>query len=233
MDLLIVDDDFGCRGGMAMTLADTYPGASISQAASVQEATNRLASHPETALVLVDLNVEDSRGLQTLRLLKRWCESNQCLARLIVVSAASDYDDSVVTDAFSECATGFIAKGISETAFLSAIARTLAGEVVVVKRSGMAFAPSVQLRQSAAQPAFTAQEHIVGGLVADGLSYKEIARKLTRPDHDVVDETVRTHVKNMAGKLRSAFSGLDERLTAKAVVVSAVAAKLVSFRTAT
>ena len=130
MQFLIVDDDFGPRRGMVQTLGDFYPEATLHQAASVAGATAVLAEHRQMSLILLDLNVEDSRGIDTLHRMKHWCEANDCDPRIVVMSAAADYDESIVTEAIENCATGFIAKGSSEEVFRSAIEPTLAVDLL-------------------------------------------------------------------------------------------------------
>ena len=68
VQFLIVDDDFGPRKGLAQTLGDFYPEAELLQASSVAAAIAVLTEQPNLTLVLLDLNVEDSRGMQTLRI---------------------------------------------------------------------------------------------------------------------------------------------------------------------
>ena len=226
MQFLIVDDDFGPRRGMAQTLAELYPGVALHQAGSVARAIAILADVRQIDLVLLDLNVEDSKGIDTLRRVKQWCEDENCNPRIVVISAAADYDDSIVTSAIEHCATGFIAKGCSEEVFHSAVELTLAGSIYI---------PDLYLRSkrpeggSRAEPEFTPREKQVAALLVQGLTYKQIARRLSDPGKSMSDHTVRVHVQRMAWKLRVVADVDNDNLAAKAAVLSAFADRRMRF----
>jgi DNA-binding NarL/FixJ family response regulator len=226
MQFLIVDDDFSPRKGMVQTLSEFYPGATLHQAGSVAAALALLAENRQMTLVLLDLNVEDSKGIETLHRVKQWCEENDCNPRIVVMSAAADYDESIVTKAIEGCATGFIAKGCSEEVFRSAIELTLAGSIYI---------PDRYLRSrrahpgSDAEPAFTPREREVATLLVQGLTYKQIARRLSGPERSLSDHTVRVHVQRIAWKLRVATDDDSDHLAAKAAVLSAFADRRLRF----
>lgn len=225
MHILVVDDDFGSRAGMVLSLQQAHPEATLHQARSLAEATERLAGQPDMVLVLLDLNVEDSRGLATLQKLKAWCEARDCNPRIVVVSAASDYDDDVIPDAIELCATGFIVKGTSEEVFRSAVALTLAGSIFIPERYMASRRRDAMPRQvaEAADVQLTAREHEVAQELLKGMSYKQIARRLSGPGRPMSDSTVRVHVQRMAWKLRVADEAQAEGLPAKAAVLTAFA----------
>lgn len=231
MEFLIVDDDFGARGGMGQALRTLYPQAAVHEAASLAEAIAALAARPATALVLLDLNLDDSRGMDTLRRLKGWCEEQDINPRLVVVSAAADYDESVVVDAIDHCATGFVAKGTSLEIFRSAIDLTLAGSIFIPERYLLAKRATWPAAAEAAPPMFTRREREVAALLVQGLTYKQIARRLEQADpaHAISDHTVRVHVQRMAWKLRVADDAAGVGLSAKAAVVTAFAERKLRF----
>jgi DNA-binding NarL/FixJ family response regulator len=226
MQFLIVDDDFGPRRGMAQTLGELYAGVTLHQAGSVAAATALLAEFPQIDLVLLDLNVEDSKGIDTLRRVKDWCERENCNPRIVVMSAAADYDDSIVTSAIEHCATGFIAKGCSEEIFHSAIELTLAGSIYIPDLYLRSRRPQGGVR---AEPEFTPREQQVATLLVQGLTYKQIARRLSDPGKSMSDHTVRVHVQRMAWKLRVVADVESDNLAAKAAVLSAFADKRMRF----
>lgn len=231
MHLLVVDDDFGSRAGMVQTLQAYYPAASLHQACSVREAQERLALQPAMALILLDLNLEDSRGLSTLRTLKQWCEERDFNPRIVVLSAAADYDDSVIPEAIENCATGFIAKGTGEEVFRSAIELTLAGSIYIPERYLNSRRQTKGHASSSAEDiALTSRERQVAALLLKGLSYKQIAKSLAEPGRTMSDNTVRVHVQRMAWKLRVSDDGQTSNgLTAKAAVLTAFADRRLSF----
>lgn len=237
MEFLLVDDDFGARRGVAQTLADFYPGVTLHEAGSLAEATKALAAASGIGLVLLDLNVEDSRGLDTLRALKAWCEDHDRNPRIVVMSAAADYDDALIPQAIEHCATGFIVKGTRVEVFRSAIDLTLAGSIYIPERYLQAAARRASAAASAApaEPSpvppsqaggeidLTERECDVLALLVQGLSYKQIARRLSTPGRSMSDNTVRVHVQRIAWKLRVADQIDGDQLTAKAAVLTAVA----------
>lgn len=231
MHVLIVDDDFGARLGLAQTLGDLYPQATLHQAGSLAAAQAALQAQADIGLVLLDLNIEDSRGLATLSRLKQWCEQRDCNPRIVVVSAAADYDDGLIPQAIDECATGFIVKGTSVEVFKSAIDLTLAGALYIPER----YLKSRRRAQPAAasdELNFTPREREVAGLLMQGLTYKQIARRLSTEGRSMSDNTVRVHVQRIAWKLRVNDDGSADNLAAKAAVMTAFAEQRMRFDTA-
>lgn len=236
MKLLVVDDDFGARGGVAMTLRSLYPAATVFEAESVEAATLSLQQHPDMRLVLLDLNLEHTRGLDTLVRLQQWCEASDITPRILVLSAAAEYDESLITQAIDLCATGFIPKGTKLEIFRSALELTLAGSIYI---------PEQYLRATAAQrrtdavpaapsqptdaPSFTPRERDVAALLVQGLSYKQIARRLAGPGATMSDHTVRVHVQRIAWKLRVSETADGLPMTAKAAIIAAFAERRLRF----
>ena len=231
MDFLIVDDDFGSRGGMAQTLKGAYPACRVHEASSIQRAIATLGSNPEVSLVLLDLNVDDSRGIETLKALKRWCEETDCNPPVVVVSGGADYDDSLIPEAIEHCATGFITKGTSEEVFRSAIELTLAGSIFIPERYLRSKRASTSKPPVQAEVSFTPREKEVAALLVSGLTYKQIARRLEdrEPGRSMSDHTVRVHVQRIAWKLRLNDSSSGESLTARSAVVTAFAEQRLHF----
>ena len=228
MKFLIVDDDFGSRRGMVQTLRDHYPNAELFQASSLQSTKIILVEEPNIQLVLVDLNLDDSRGMKTLKDLKTWCEEHDCNPRLIVVSAAADYDEKIIVQAIENCATGFISKGTSIDVFKSAIDLTLAGSIYIPER--YLKIKGVGKNHKKEESTFTPREKQVAALLIQGLSYKQIARRLEKDEgHSVAENTIRAHVQHIAWKLKVSPDGIGESLSAKAAVLTAFAERKLSF----
>jgi len=220
MQFLVVDDDLWSRDGMSRSLLDFYPDVKILQARSVTEATLTLQQASDVVLILLDLNVEDCKGIETLKKVKQWCEENERTPRIVVVSAAADFDETILAEAIENCATGFITKGTTSDVFKAAIDLTLAGSVYITDRY-------LRLNRSKPAPAgeevqFTDRETEVAGWLIKGLSYKEIARKLAVPGQEMSENTVRVHVQRMAWKLKASDQALKP-LSAKSSVVTAFA----------
>ena len=133
------------------------------------------------------------------------------------MSAAADYDESVIAEAIDGCATGFIAKGSSEEVFRSAIELTLAGAIYIPERYLRA---RRRPGHSNDDPAFTPRERQIAGLLIQGLTYKQIAKRLSEPGKPLSDHTVRVHVQRMAWKLRVTDDPEKDNLAAKAAVLT-------------
>lgn len=233
MNFLIVDNDFNARSGVTQTLGFFYPNSAVHEAQDIPEALAVLHEHRSIDLVLLDLNLEESRGIDTLKTIKNWCEEHDYNPRILVVSAAADYDDTLIPEAIEHCATGFITKGTSVEVFRSAIDLTLAGSIFIPQRYLQAAAtrrksPS-PIRSGEESIAFTPREREVAALLMKGMSYKQIARRLAEPRGSMSEHTVRVHVQRMAWKLRVA-EGIDEaNMTAKAAVITAFAERRLHF----
>lgn len=225
MRCLIVDDHPMTRDGTAIALSAADPAMEIFQAESLLQAFELLARLRSIELVLLDLDLDDSRGVATLRTFKDWCDAHGVDARIVVLSGHCEPD--LVRDVVDHFATGFILKATSQALFKHAIGLTLAGGVYI---------PEVALRQMgalqnlASQPAMNApplgltpREVEVASLLVQGYTYKKIARGLERADGKPVSEhTIRAHVGNIAWKL-----GVTEN--AKAGVMAEIARRELRF----
>lgn len=215
LKFLVVDDDFGSRRGMALTLEMGYPGSTVLEARSLAMAISTLAAHTNLHLVLLDLTLDDSTGLATLKSLKGWCEVNECQPRIVVVSGAAYWVDFLVEQCIDECATGFIEKGTAEDEFMRAVATTLAGRLYITERyvkekatsRGRPVESAESFESVEIKIPLTHREYQILPHLARGLSYKEVARELRNEDassQSISDETVRAHVQRIAWKIKVA-----------------------------
>jgi DNA-binding NarL/FixJ family response regulator len=86
MKILIVDDHALIRDAMQGLLKKLKRGATVLEASDSRQAMETIASHPEISLVLLDLNLPDSDGLQVLTELR---ERYPAVA-IVVVSAVQE-----------------------------------------------------------------------------------------------------------------------------------------------
>ena len=229
MKFLVVDDDFGCLRGMTMTLQDTYKDSQVFEARSIAEAIAVLGRERAIDLVLLDLMLEDSSEIQTLRRLKKWCEDNECNPRIVVVSGAAPWVDTLIADCIDECATGFIEKGASVKKFLLAVEMTLDGGMYITEgyTKGQVAARARRDGETDRVP-LTAREKEVLLHLVKGLTYKQVAKRLQssgETNSTIAENTVRVHVQRMAWKVKSADATSDDELSAKAAVLTAFARK--------
>lgn len=212
--VMVVDDHPMWRAGIARDLADS-PYDVVAEAGDGAQAL-RLAAAARPDLVVLDLNLPDLRGVEVISGL---IELNPGI-RILILSASGEHQD--VLDAVKAGATGYLLKSASAEEFREALAAVLLGEPMFTPGlAGLVLGEYRRLagqsdKPSADAPELTQRETEVLRLVASGLSYKQIAQRLT-----LSHRTVQNHVQNTLNKLqlhnrvelaRYAISrGLDEK----------------------
>ncbi len=185
--VLLVDDHPVVREGIEAILEDD---PDIEVAGDAGSAADAIAAagriHPD--VVLLDLELPDMNGVDAIPRIA--AEAPE--ARVIVLTA---YDtDERVLGAVRAGARGYLLKGATGQEIMAAIRAVAAG--------GSHLAPRVaekvlgQVRGPGRQLLLTPRERTVLRLVADGLSSKQIARRLT-----ITERTVKFHVGSILNKL--------------------------------
>jgi DNA-binding NarL/FixJ family response regulator len=203
--IVVADDHHVVRTGFA-ALLDTQPDFTVVGTASDGLEAIQLCSDLSPDVVLMDVRMPRTDGIKATRQLTGGSPAGP---RILILTT---FDlDQYVYDALCAGASGFLLKDVT--------AESLFEAVRVVARGEALLAPSVTRRliaeftrlrppdQGAPAPAvsgLTARETEVLRLVAGGLSNAEIAARLV-----VTDETVKTHVSRILGKL-----GLRDRTQA-------------------
>jgi DNA-binding NarL/FixJ family response regulator len=123
--ILAVDDHPLTREALARLVADLGPGAEVLEADSIAAAQDRLAVHPDVALVVVDVALPDSAGIGGLeRLLK-----TRPNVPVLVLSAQ---DDPATARAVLDVgARGFISKRSPTRVLIEALRLVLVGGTYV------------------------------------------------------------------------------------------------------
>ena len=129
MRCLIVDDHPLTRDGTVTALREAAPLIETCEADSLAQAIAVLGEQPDVDLVLLDLELGDSHGVDTLRSLKAWCERRGVEPRFVVLSGHGEPE--LVREVVENYATGFILKATSRKIFTQAIALTIAGGVFI------------------------------------------------------------------------------------------------------
>ena len=228
MQCLLVDDHPLVRGGMLLALRHLDPKVEAFEAESLAAAFAVLESHPRIALVLLDLNLGATAGIETLRAFRAWCDERDLSPRIVVVSAHGDPD--LVREVIDHYGTGFILKTTSEAITRHALAITLEGGVYIPDLLCHALThdrgttrATTRRRDDPGPPILTDRETQVAALLIQGMSYKKIALELEKQDKKPLSEhTVRTHVSNIAWKL-------DVQTTAKFGVMAEIARRGLKF----
>jgi DNA-binding NarL/FixJ family response regulator len=192
--VMVVDDHPMWRNAVARDLAEA--GYDVVAAIGDGAQAIRVAAAVRPDVVVLDLQLPELSGVEVIRGLLA-----QAPTRVLVLSASGEESD--VLEAVKAGATGYLVKSAQRDEFLTAVARTAAGEAVFT--AGLAGLVLGEYRRLATTdgavdpgvPSLTERETEVLRLVAKGLSYKDIAERLV-----LSHRTVQNHVQNTLNKLQ-------------------------------
>ncbi len=191
--ILLIDDHPLLRQGIKQLIEMEDDMAVVGEASNSADGIARaLALEPD--LILLDLNMPEVSGIETLKILRR-----ENVAARIIIFTVSDHEDDVVA-ALRAGADGYLLKDMEPEDLLSQLHQAAVGRMVISDRLTTLLAQA--LRSQKAQPprpdyqALTPRERDILKLIADGLSNKMIGRRL-----DISDGTVKVHVKHLLKKL--------------------------------
>jgi DNA-binding NarL/FixJ family response regulator len=196
--VLLVDDQELVRTGFRMVLADEEDIDVVGEGANGRDAIE-LASRLRPDVVVMDVRMPVMDGVEATR---RLAGGEGGSGHRILVLTTFDADEHVV-EALRAGASGFLLKDVTPTDFVNAIRIVAAGEALiapsVTRRLLARFARlSVPADETHAESIrqLTEREREVLRLVAQGLSNREIAERLT-----LAEPTVKTHVSHLLIKL--------------------------------
>jgi DNA-binding NarL/FixJ family response regulator len=192
--VMVVDDHPMWREAVARDL--TEAGYEVVATAADGAQALRVAGPARPDVVVLDLQLPDMSGVEVTHGLR----AAHPVARVLVLSASGEQQD--VLDAVKAGAVGYLLKSAARPEFLDAVRRTAGGDAVFTP--GLAALVLGEFRRLAAGPAaegadaprLTERETEILRMVATGLSYKQIATRLT-----LSHRTVQNHVQNTLGKL--------------------------------
>jgi DNA-binding NarL/FixJ family response regulator len=195
--VLVVDDHPMWRDAVARDL--TEAGLTVVGTAGDGAKALRIAPAVRPTLAVVDLHLPDTNGVELTAAMVALAEP----PRVLVLSASGESDD--VLAAVKAGATGYLVKSAGREELLDAVRRVHTGEAVYTP--GLAGLVLGEYRRLSAEddrssggsekaPVLTPRETEVLRLVAKGLAYKQIARRLT-----ISHRTVQNHVQNTLTKL--------------------------------
>jgi DNA-binding NarL/FixJ family response regulator len=193
--VLIADDDHLMRAGL-VELLGADPEIEIVGEASTGRETVERACRLAPDVVLMDVRMPDLDGIGATRELSRAAPTVKVL--ILTTFEQDDY----VFDALRAGASGFLLKRMRPEELIAAVHTIAAGDSLlspsVTRRviHRMAQQPIPVLNDQAKLDALTPREREVLGLIARGLSNREIAAALV-----VEESTIRTHVKRVLAKL--------------------------------
>jgi DNA-binding NarL/FixJ family response regulator len=186
--VLVVDDHPIVRDGLVAVLTDEPDLTVVGALPSAEEALDAVAElHPD--VVLLDLELPGQDGVSAIPALVAG------EARVLVLTA---YDtDERVFGALEAGAGGYLLKGATAAEIASAVRSIHAGDSVLAPAVAARVVASVRPRYS--RTGLSARERETLGLLAEGLTTKEMARRL-----GITERTVKFHVHSLCAKLGAA-----------------------------
>lgn len=190
--VLIIDDHPLFRRGLVQLLQRVAGFVLVGEAAGGAEGL-ALARTLRPDLILLDLNMRDTGGLEVLRGLR----AARIDARVVMVTVSDSGEDVVA--ALRGGVEGYLLKDMEPEAMLDALHAVAAGHVVIPEQLNHLLAAALRGEarpQSAGAAGLTEQEVRILEKIAAGLSNKQIGREL-----DIAEGTVKVHVKHVLRKL--------------------------------
>jgi len=181
--ILIVDDHPVVRVGLASMLGTQAGMTVIGCASSGDEALTTLRNQVAD-IVLLDLRMPGMTGIELIQAL----QNLPSVPRLIVLTSYETDED--VYRAVSAGAQGYLLKDTPQEAMVEAITTVHAGKRYLPSHI------AAHLAERVMRSDLTAREVEILGMLAKGLTNKEIGRILT-----ISENTVRNHVVSIIGKL--------------------------------
>lgn len=192
--VLVVDDHPVYRDGVVMALDASEECVVVGQGHDGDQAVT-LAQELQPHVVLLDLRMPGSDGLDAIRLLRRDTPS----ARIIVLTMFED--EASVRAALRAGACGYLVKGATREELVRSVVAVAHGQVVFAGSAAAAVQRALSVPDNASSgrallPMLSEREIEVLDLVARGRSNSEIARRLV-----ISEKTVRNHVSHIFLKL--------------------------------
>jgi len=195
--VLIADDEALVRGGFRV-LVDTEPGMVVVGEAGDGATAVELARQTRPDVVLMDIRMPGTDGLQATRLI---AADPELAGVHVLVLTTFDHDEHVI-EALDAGAAGFLIKNTEPRQLLNGIRVVAGGEALL--SAGLTRRLIARLVERSVTPRvdpdalaqLTTREREVVGLVAHGLSNTDIAAALT-----ISRATAKTHVSHAMAKL--------------------------------
>lgn len=191
MNILLIDDHFCAREGVACLLKQLFPELQVFEAESFDEGM-AIARTTPLNLVLLDIQLPGKDGLTGL------AELRSEFPNLCVTMFSGLDDRELVFESLRLGAMGFIVKSVSRQAFVEALRDVLSGRMYLPPSvvgpqtvlSGAAVGSGIRPVSDPASLGLTPREFEVLGWLVQGLCNKDIARKL-----GIEEQTVKNHLR--------------------------------------
>ena len=201
MNILLIDDHPILRSGVCSLIERYFPACLISEADTLARAIDILNGSAEIDIIVLDLGLPDSSGLDGLLRLRRRAPATP----VIVLSGLNGPEHRI--QALRCGAAAFVAKDGDAFAILSALRAVALGE---------AYTPANPDTLAALVPTFglSERQREILDLCCERLSNKEIGRRL-----GISDNTVRSHLAMLFRRFgvtsRAALAALAQRTPAR------------------
>jgi NarL family two-component system response regulator LiaR len=186
--LLIADDHSVVRQGLRMFLA-LDPDFQIVGEASTGEEAIQLARELHPQVVLMDLLMPGMGGVAATGTIRSEMPDVE------VIALTSVLEDTAVTGAIRAGAIGYLLKNTEADELRQAVKSAAAGQVHLSPEAAARLVREVRIPGS--PEVLTERETAVLRLIAKGQANKQVAREL-----HIGEQTVKTHVSNILGKLQ-------------------------------
>jgi DNA-binding NarL/FixJ family response regulator len=188
--IVVADDHPLMREGVVTRLNQEEDMVVVGEASSGREALEMVHSlHPD--IVVADLTMPDGGGIEVTKAVA----SRSPATFVLILTVSEDPDDLLA--ALKEGAHGYVLKGVSGSGLVHAVRSVLAGEVYVTRD----LAARILQEMSSPAPAdplerLTARERDILGLLASGLTNREIGERLF-----ISEKTVKHYMTGVLRKL--------------------------------
>ena len=194
--VLVADDHDSFRAGLRSLLA-TAPDIEVAGEAATGHEAIRVAATAQPDVVLMDVNMPRTSGIEATRRLAQAMPST----RVLMLTVSDEEDD--LYEAIKAGATGYLLKEISIEEVADAVRAVMQGQTLISPSMASKLIQEfnnlsrrAEERQAVPAPHLTDRELEVLKLVARGLTNKDIGEQLY-----ISENTVKNHVRNILEKL--------------------------------
>jgi len=192
VNTIIADDHPLFRSALRQAAATSVPEEYIKETSDIESLFTLLSAHPEIELVFLDLTIPGANGLQALSQLR-----NQYPDILIIMVSANE-TPSIIKQAMTLGASGYIPKSSSLDIISQAIAHVLNGDNWLPPDIDL---NDVQVNDEQSEfssnlEKLTPQQYRVLAMIAEGLLNKQIAFEMS-----IQETTIKQHVSAILRKL--------------------------------
>ncbi len=187
--ILIIDDHPLLRRGINDLVSMDESFQVIAEASNGNEGL-KLALSLKPDIILLDLNMDEMDGLQTLKALK----ATELDSRVVILTVSDNEKDVVAT--LRAGADGYLLKDMEPEDMLARLHQVINGQIILSDKVSELVVRGLH-EESRETVNLTEREEEILGLIAKGMSNKLIAREL-----EIVESTVKVHVKHLLRKLK-------------------------------